>query len=90
MIREVLKPYELLGGNRVFIRLAGVSGAAATILGAMGAHRNYAPENATELKKLFETANRFHFFSTLGLLGVPFTRMPYLVSFCLLTIFRKI
>lgn len=81
MIKEVIKPYQLLGGSRLFIRLAGISGATATILGAVGAHRNYDPENAAELKKIFETANRFHFFSTLGLIGVPFVRMPYLVSF---------
>ena len=75
-----MKPLEMLGGKHNYIRIAGLSGAAATILGAMGAHRNYSPENAVELKKLFETANRFHFFSTLGLIAVPFTRAPHLVS----------
>lgn len=79
MIKEVVRPFQLLGCNRIYIRLAGVSGAAATILGAMGAHRTYAPENAVELKRLFETANRYHFYSTVALLGVPFTRMPLLV-----------
>lgn len=49
------------------------------ILGSIGAHRQFNQENEAELKRYFETANRFHFFSTLALIGIPFTRAPHLV-----------
>lgn len=64
-----------------FVRLAGLSGAAAVVLGAMGAHRNFPePETKEDLKKIFETANRFHFLHTLALVTVPLCRRPYVVS----------
>lgn len=64
-----------------FVRIAGLSGAAAVVLGAMGAHRTF-PETETkeDLRKIFDTANRFHFLHTLALLAVPLCRRPYIVS----------
>ncbi|GBP41508.1 Transmembrane protein 256 homolog [Eumeta japonica] len=60
-----------------FVRLAGLSGAAAVILGAMGAHRTFPETDKKEdLKKIFETANRFHFLHTLALVTVPLCKRP--------------
>lgn len=76
IIREVMQPFQ---GNRMYIRLAGVAGATATIMASVGAHRQFPNENDETLKKNYETANRFHFFGALGLIAVPFTRFPHLV-----------
>ncbi|PZC87213.1 transmembrane protein 256-like [Helicoverpa zea] len=64
-----------------FVRLAGLSGAAAVVLGAMGAHRTF-PEVETkeDLRKIFDTANRFHFLHTLALVTVPLCRRPYVAG----------
>lgn len=64
-----------------FVRLAGLSGATAVVLGAMGAHRTF-PETDTkeDLRKIFDTANRFHFLHTLALVTVPLCKRPYVVS----------
>lgn len=79
VLKEVMRPFQSLGCNRVYIRLAGISGAYATILAAVGAHRQFDQENAADLKRIYETANRFHFMSTLALMAIPFTRKPHLV-----------
>ncbi|XP_030027728.1 transmembrane protein 256 homolog [Manduca sexta] len=64
-----------------FVRLAGLSGAAAVILGAMGAHRSFPEtEGKEDLRKIFETANRFHFLHTLALVTVPLCRRPYIAG----------
>lgn len=64
-----------------FVRLAGLSGAAAVVLGAMGAHRTFPePETKEDLRKIFDTANRFHFLHTLALVTVPLCRRPFIVS----------
>jgi len=59
-----------------FIRLAGVFGASAAVLAAYGAHVIYPKEGKEELKKIYETANRYHFLHSLALLGVPLCRWP--------------
>lgn len=73
--------WELAQEAGPFVRLAGLSGAAAVVLGAMGAHRTF-PETETkeDLRKIFETSNRFHFLHTLALMTVPLCRRPYIVS----------
>lgn len=64
-----------------YVRLAGLSGASAVVLGAMGAHRTFPETDSKEdLKKIFETANRFHFLHTLALVSVPLCKRPMLVS----------
>lgn len=67
-----------------FIRIAGFMGATAVALGAYGAHRTYPKdlpkEKQTELQRIFETGNRYHFFNSLALLGVPLCRCPKIVS----------
>uniref|UniRef100_A0A1A9X008 DUF423 domain-containing protein n=1 Tax=Glossina brevipalpis TaxID=37001 RepID=A0A1A9X008_9MUSC len=67
--------WKLGGRNYNFIRLAGLSGASAVILGAIGSHELVLPEKG-ELRTVFETANRFHFFHSIALLGVPLTKRP--------------
>lgn len=52
----------------------------ATILGAYGAHRTYPKDSADELKMMFDTANRYHFFHSLALLSVPLCKNPKIVS----------
>merc|ERR1712018_820205 len=59
-----------------FVRLAGLSGASAVALGAYGAH-NFTVERQ-EMKKVYDTANFYHFVHTMALLAVPLTRRPAL------------
>jgi len=59
-----------------FVRLAGIFGVSAVALGAYGAHALYPKESREELKKIYETANRYHFLHSLALLGVPLCRWP--------------
>lgn len=78
-MQSTLPLWRLAGRNMYFIRLAGLSGAAAVILGAYGAHRPFPENSEVDLRKIFETANRYHFFHTIALLGVPLSRSPILV-----------
>jgi len=59
-----------------FVRLAGLSGAAAVALGAYGAH-SFPPEKA-EMKRVYDTANFYHFVHTMALFAVPLARRPVL------------
>jgi len=61
-----------------FVRLAGISGAAAVALGAYGAHSFSADK--PEMKRVYDTANFYHFVHTLALLAVPMTRRPVLTG----------
>lgn len=83
--------WELAQEAGPFVRLAGLSGAAAVVLGAMGAHRTF-PETDTkeDLRKIFDTANRFHFLHTLALVTVPLCRRPYIVSIVIIIYFSFI
>lgn len=46
--------------------ILGISGAAAVILGAYGAHKQFpdSHEKNRDLKGIFDTANRYHFYHT--------------------------
>lgn len=71
--------WKLAGRSGFFVRIAGISGAAAVVLGAYGAHSILPDKEKDEKAKVaFETANRYHFFHTLALLGVPLCRYPAL------------
>jgi len=61
-----------------FVRLAGLSGAVAVALGAYGAH-SFAADKA-DMKRVYDTANFYHFVHTLALLAVPMTRRPVLTG----------
>ena len=61
-----------------FVRLAGLFGAAAVALGAYGAHSFPAEKQA--MKKVYDTANNYHFLHTFALLAVPLARKPVLTG----------
>uniref|UniRef100_A0A674EBJ7 Transmembrane protein 256 n=1 Tax=Salmo trutta TaxID=8032 RepID=A0A674EBJ7_SALTR len=60
-------------------RLAGVSGALAVAAGAYGAHgfKNKDPEDYSRV--LYETANKYHFYHSIALLGASRCRKPAVV-----------
>ena len=60
------------------MRLAGLFGAAAVALGAYGAHSFPAEKQA--MKKVYDTANNYHFLHTFALLAVPLARKPILTG----------
>ncbi|KAL1140313.1 hypothetical protein AAG570_000245 [Ranatra chinensis] len=79
VIKMDMEPlWKLASSSRCFLRLAGISGASAVILGAYGAH-SILPDKEKDqnLKNAFETANRYHFFHTFGLLAAPMCRYPF-------------
>uniref|UniRef100_A0A2P2HYC2 Transmembrane protein 256 homolog n=1 Tax=Hirondellea gigas TaxID=1518452 RepID=A0A2P2HYC2_9CRUS len=89
VVKEVItKVVEVLPANmlvipksaRIFVRLAGLSGAAAVALGAYGAHVFYQRPTSEDLKQVYETANRYHFLHTIALLSVPLCRKPKLAG----------
>ncbi len=50
--------------------------------GISGAHRKWENKDSNrDLKQIFETANRYHFYHTFALLALPLARRPMLVSF---------
>ncbi|XP_067638661.1 transmembrane protein 256 homolog [Eurosta solidaginis] len=82
---NVIPPlWKLVGRHHNFVRLAGLSGASAVIIGAIGSHKLPPDYEKDELKKIFETANRFHFLHALALLGSPLARYPAVTGSLLL------
>jgi len=71
--------WQLSGRNLFFVRAAGLSGSLAVLLGAIGNHKLSVQEKP-ESKRIFDTANQFHFFHSLALLGVPLSRRPMLAG----------
>ncbi|XP_017474880.1 PREDICTED: transmembrane protein 256 homolog [Rhagoletis zephyria] len=75
--------WDLAGSHYNFIRLAGLCGASAVIMGAYGKHifsnvGNVDEKN--EAKTVFETANRFHFLHSFSLLAMPLVHKPLLTG----------
>ncbi|XP_077288480.1 transmembrane protein 256 homolog [Arctopsyche grandis] len=68
--------HKLAKASGPFVRIAGLMGASAVVLGAYGAHKAYPEENKEEMKRIYETANKFHFIHSVALLGVPMCRKP--------------
>ncbi|XP_043275368.1 transmembrane protein 256 homolog [Venturia canescens] len=68
-----------------WMRIAALSGAAAVILGAIGAHRKYPDDKGLEQKQVFDTANRYHFIHALAMMGLPFCRVPILAASFMVT-----
>ncbi|XP_011299482.1 uncharacterized protein [Fopius arisanus] len=62
-----------------YLKLAGLSGATAVILGAYGAHRKYKDD---QLKQVFETANRYDFYHSLAMVGLVACRAILTNSDC--------
>ncbi|KAI8120344.1 transmembrane protein 256 homolog [Lucilia cuprina] len=76
VMKNVMPPlWQLAGRNYNFVRLAGLSGASAVVLGAIGSH-HLNIQDKPELRNVFETANRFHFFHSIALLGMPMAKYP--------------
>ncbi|KAI4490350.1 hypothetical protein M0802_010727 [Mischocyttarus mexicanus] len=75
----VVPLWKLASAVGPYVKLAGLSGAAAVILGAYGAH-NINPDKLPEEAKIFDTANKYHFYHTLALLGLPLCRRPFLAT----------
>ncbi|XP_062555726.1 transmembrane protein 256-like [Armigeres subalbatus] len=83
VVSEVMPPlWKIVGSNRQILRLAGLSGAMAVMLGAYGAHHrfNIADEKERDPKSIFEMTNRYHFMHSLALLAAPLARKPYLTA----------
>ncbi|XP_023237510.1 transmembrane protein 256 homolog [Centruroides sculpturatus] len=71
----------MTSSGKVFVRIAGIFGATAVIMGAYGAHGFYLRKDISEeRKKAYETANHYHFLHSLALLTVPLTKRPLMVG----------
>lgn len=68
--------FKMAGYSGLFIRIAGLSGAIAVGLGAYGAHSIMNEEGNEHRKRVFETANKYHFYHTIALLAVPMCHYP--------------
>ncbi|XP_014262051.1 transmembrane protein 256 homolog [Cimex lectularius] len=71
--------WKIAGFNRVYMKLAGVSGALAVCLTAYVAHSNHLDEEK-ECKKLYKVATKYHLIHSLALLPVPLARFPSLTG----------
>ncbi|XP_055641840.1 transmembrane protein 256 homolog [Toxorhynchites rutilus septentrionalis] len=83
---EAMPPmWKLLGSSRYVLRLAGISGAAAVMLGAYGAHHHFkvVDDKERDPKSIFETANRYHLLHSIVLLAAPLARRPRLTALLL-------
>ncbi|XP_025422461.1 transmembrane protein 256-like [Sipha flava] len=76
--------FKIIGKNSYIFKMAGLLGASAVILGAYGAHVVAHKANPEEAKN-FDTANRYHFFHTFALFGVPFCRFPRITAALLIS-----
>ncbi|XP_011308193.1 uncharacterized protein [Fopius arisanus] len=61
----------------LYLKLTGLSGATAVILGVYGAHSKYKDD---QLKQVFETANRYNFYHSLAMVGLVTCRAPILAA----------
>uniref|UniRef100_UPI00358E6D3B transmembrane protein 256 homolog n=1 Tax=Myxine glutinosa TaxID=7769 RepID=UPI00358E6D3B len=69
-----------MASARIFVRVAGLSGALAVSAGAYGAHTFKLSDADDYLKEVYGTANRYHYIHTLALLGVPHCRYPLMAG----------
>ncbi|EFN89156.1 UPF0451 protein C17orf61-like protein [Harpegnathos saltator] len=73
--------WKLAAASGPYVKFAALSGAMAVVLGAIGSHRHYSKdEEGQEQRRIFETANRYHFIHTLALLGLPLCRVPSMAA----------
>ncbi|CAH0557093.1 unnamed protein product [Brassicogethes aeneus] len=85
VISEKTPLWKLSAEAGPFLKVAGIMGASAVALGAYGAHKSYPKDRADELKAIFETGNKFHFFHSLALLGVPMCKHPVVTGSLMLS-----
>lgn len=78
-IREVVMPPTATG--RLFVRVAGLSGALAVGLAAYGAHALKVKDEETEHRQaVFASGQKMHMFHTMALFCTPLARKPYLAG----------
>ncbi|XP_058825445.1 transmembrane protein 256-like [Topomyia yanbarensis] len=83
VVSEPLPPlWKILGPHRHILKLAGLSGAVAVMLGAYGAHHKFNSfvEKERDPKAIFEMTNRYHIIHSLALLAAPLARKPVLTA----------
>lgn len=87
VVREMVWPklHKLAGSSLMFTRLGGLSGAVAMWLMVYQSHcvdfiveDYYDPK--IDMKRVFETTNRYHLIHSLALMAVPLVRHPLFVS----------
>lgn len=79
VVTESIPLWQLAAEAGPFIRIAGLMGALATVIGAYGAHRSYPKDKAAKLKTVFKSGSLYHFFHTLVMFITPFTKYPIVV-----------
>ncbi|XP_050085721.1 transmembrane protein 256 homolog [Anopheles aquasalis] len=75
--QQALPPlWKMLGHNRQILRLAGLSGATAVMLGAYGAHYHFVTNDDEDRdpRQIFDMTNRYHFLHSIALLAAPLAR----------------
>ncbi|XP_014477273.1 PREDICTED: transmembrane protein 256 homolog isoform X2 [Dinoponera quadriceps] len=83
---EPIPIWKLAAASGPYVKLAALSGTMAVVLGAIGSHRYYSKdEEGQEQRRIFETANRYHFIHTLALLGMPLCRVPSVAAILMLS-----
>ncbi|XP_076233964.1 transmembrane protein 256-like [Calliopsis andreniformis] len=85
MVPPIVPLWKLAAMPGPYLKLAALSGTIAVGLGAYGSHRQYPKTEGKNLKEVFETASRYHFFHTLAMLALPLCRTPYLAGTFLLS-----
>ncbi|XP_066138188.1 transmembrane protein 256 homolog isoform X2 [Euwallacea fornicatus] len=85
VITEKIPLWKLASEGGPFIRIAALLGASAVALGAYGAHRTFPKDREVELKLIYNTANQYHFFHSLALLGVPLCQNPKIAGILILS-----
>lgn len=81
---QVLMLTDFVPKGSLFVKIAGLSGVSAVAMGAYGAHTFKAEEDADK-KKVYDTANFYHFLHTLALLAVPLTKRPAMSGTLIIT-----
>ncbi|CAK9293591.1 unnamed protein product [Gordionus sp. m RMFG-2023] len=66
--------------SHTFLVIGAVSGALAHVLAAYGAHKIHNEAISDDLKQIYDTANKFHFYSSLSLMIVPLSRKPLITG----------
>ncbi|XP_066256687.1 transmembrane protein 256 homolog isoform X2 [Euwallacea similis] len=85
VITEKTPLWKLATEGGPFIRIAALLGASAVALGAYGAHRTFPKDREVELKLIYDTANRYHFFHSLALLSIPLCQNPKIAGTLILS-----
>lgn len=66
--------------SRNLIRLAGIAGLTAVLMGAYGAHAYRRRNTNSDLRELYNTAQYYHLVHSVALFGLPLVKRPVLVS----------